>query len=170
VARPRIEWPDDPRPPRKLRHARFGGTVRGCHDARIAARAALLISSVLAILIVGATAGAQAATGPPTLAALLRSDASAKELAHTAQTAAEVYATEHDGSYAGLTVARAAKLLPGLRRSATARLIFISAHASSFRLTARSDLTSQRFSIAVGPSGKVKRTCSIGLACPTGAW
>ena len=35
-------------------------------------------------------------------------DASAKELARTAQTAAETYSTDHNGSYAGMTAERAA--------------------------------------------------------------
>jgi hypothetical protein len=128
------------------------------------------VSGAVALAVAGAPAGAPAAAGTPTLAALLRSDASAKELAHTAQTAAEVYATEHDGSYAGLTVARVVKLLPSLRGSTTAKLVSIAGHRSSFRLTTRAILTRQTFSIATGPSGKVKRTCSVGLACPTGVW
>jgi hypothetical protein len=106
----------------------------------------------------------------PTLTALVRSVTSAQELARTAQTTAETYATDHYGSYAGLTLVKAERIEPSLRRSTNAKLVSIVGHASSYRLATRALLTRQTFSIAMGPSGKVKRRCTVGLGCPTGVW
>jgi ribosomal protein S8E len=138
-------------------------------------RAAVVVAAVAVLAAFVAGGGSAAATnvlraGQPTLAALVRSDASAKELARTAQTVAEVYATEHNGSYAGLTIAKAERIEPSLKRTTNAKLILMLGHTSSFRLTTRAVLTRQTFSISVGPSGRVKRRCSAGLTCTSGAW
>jgi ribosomal protein S8E len=136
-------------------------------------RPAVMVMPLLAAFV-GDGGSAVATTlpraGQPTLAALVRSDASAKELARTAQTVAEVYAVDHNGSYAGLTIAKAERIEPSLRRSTNAKLISVLGHTNSFRLTTSSVLTRQTFSISVGPSGKVKRRCSVGLTCASGAW
>jgi len=61
-----------------------------------------LIELLVVILIIGALA---AIAIPSFLNQTNKAtDAAAKELAHTAQIAAESYATDHNGSYAGLTV------------------------------------------------------------------
>ena len=43
-------------------------------------------------------------------------DASAKELARTAETTAETYATDHEGGYAGMTVEELQKYESGLTK------------------------------------------------------
>jgi hypothetical protein len=117
----------------------------------------------------GARSGLRASS--PTVTALLRSDTYAQELARTAQTVAETYFTDSKyGSYAGLTVAKAERIEPFLRGSTNAKLVSISGHSNSYRLTTRALLTRQTFSIAMGPSGKIKRRCTIGLECPAGVW
>src|ERR1700760_1233746 len=45
-------------------------------------------------------------------------DASAKELARTAQTAAETYSTDHNGSYAGMTAAGLQTVEPTIQTAA----------------------------------------------------
>ncbi len=67
-----------------------------------------LIELLVVILIIGILA---AIAIPSFLSQKSKAtDASAKELARTAQTTAETYATDHGGNYAGLSVGRTAGL------------------------------------------------------------
>ncbi len=130
------------------------------------ARVVFATVALVAAAVASSSAGARSAlrVSSPTLAALLGSDTYAQELARTAQTVAETYFTDSRyGSYAGLTVAKAERIEPPLRGSTYA-------HTNSYRLTTRALLTRQTFSIATGPSGKVKRRCTVGLECPAGVW
>jgi hypothetical protein len=130
---------------------------------------------VLAVLAVPAGGAAAAATvarpaSAPTTAAVLRSDASAKEQARTAETIAATYAVEHRGSFKGLTVAKMERIEPSLRSSSVSKLVSVIAHTTSFRVTARSELTHETFSIIWSPSGRVTMKCSPGIGCSRGEW
>jgi hypothetical protein len=130
--------------------------------------AAMLAASVAGGEVAAATAASP--TSKPTLAAVLRSDASAKEEARTAETIAATYSVEHGGSFKGLTVAKIERLDPSARSSKISRLVSVTAHATSFRLTTRSQLTRETFSIIWSPSGKVTMSCSAGVGCTDGTW
>jgi len=64
----------------------------------------------------------------------------------------------------------ATRIEPSLRGSTDAKLVSMSGHTNSYRLTVRALLTRQTFSIASGPSRKIKRRCTVGLGCPAGVW
>ena len=75
-----------------------------------------LIELLVVILIIGILA---AIAIPSFLSQKSKAtDASAKELARTAQTTAETYATDHGGNYTGMTIANCR---PMRRRSSPAR-------------------------------------------------
>src|SRR6201992_3215123 len=72
-----------------------------------------LIELLVVILIIGILA---AIAIPSFLSQKSKAtDASAKELARTAQTTAETYATDHEGSYEGLTAAKLKEYEPSIQ-------------------------------------------------------
>lgn len=100
-------------------------------------------------------------------------DAAAKELAHAAQVAAETYATDHSGSYAGLTPAvvhsyeASIQITPG---HGNAYISAATGSATGYTVTATST-TGDRFSIS-RKGGAITRTCtppSVG-GCSHGTW
>jgi hypothetical protein len=132
--------------------------------------------AVVAVLAAPAGGGAVAVAtvarpaSTPTAAAVLRSDASAKDQARTAETIAATYSVEHRGSFKGLTVAKIERIEPSLRSSSLSKLVSVVAHTTSFRVTTRSVLTRETFSIIWSPSGRVTMKCSPGLGCNGGEW
>lgn len=143
-------------------------SVRDNGALRVLAATAVL--AVAAIPARGASAAPTRSSPAPSRAAMLQSDASAKEEARTAQTTAEVYAVLHDGGYAGLTLAKLDRLEPTLRTAGKAKLVAVSGHTTGFSVTVRAAVTRQTFSISLKPSGKVVRTCTGQLECARGVW
>ncbi|HWJ49713.1 MAG TPA: type II secretion system protein [Solirubrobacteraceae bacterium] len=95
-------------------------------------------------------------------------DASAKELARTAQTTAETYATDHNGEYTELN-GEGAKKLHEYESSLAASsgeakggsyISAVSATASSYTVTATAANTGDTFSVERNSSGVISRTCS----------
>jgi len=103
-------------------------------------------------------------------------DASAKELAHTAQVAAETYATDHNGSYASLT--------PAALQSEEASIVIASGTSNAYVVSATGTATG--YAITVAPArpsetftvtragGTVTRTCTPSSGahggCLNGTW
>ncbi len=104
-------------------------------------------------------------------------DASAKELARTAQTVAETYATDHNGFYEAVagtsfTVADLVGIEPTIQTTSASANAYLDPTAantfstpSSYQVTTISVPTNDTFTIARSSTGIVARTCTI----PTGA-
>jgi type IV pilus assembly protein PilA len=95
-------------------------------------------------------------------------DASAKELARTAQTTAETYATDHGGSYEGLTEKTLAKYETGLAEcpakvSEQTNACFLSAKAieenKGYEVVTRASNTGDEFTITRNKEGTISRAC-----------
>jgi type IV pilus assembly protein PilA len=90
-------------------------------------------------------------------------DASAKELARTAQTASETYATDHNGSYTGLTAAALQSVEPTIQIAAANNNAYISnvtnVSATGYTVTATSNSTNT-YSITRNSDGTTSRTCT----------
>ncbi|HEX3909531.1 MAG TPA: type II secretion system protein [Solirubrobacteraceae bacterium] len=89
-------------------------------------------------------------------------DASAKELARTAQTTAESYATENNGSYVGLEPSKLntlEKSIPIVSSANTAWIGAASGTATGYVVTATASSTGDTFTIT-NAAGVVSRTCS----------
>jgi type IV pilus assembly protein PilA len=109
------------------------------------------------------------------------SDASAKSVARTAQTAAETIATDNNGSYAtigavpaaGVAVLKAVEVAINTGVNDDARLTAAVGSADTYSVTATSVPTNSTFTIARSNVGAVTRTClpvSTG-GCPAdGTW
>ncbi|HYM44988.1 MAG TPA: type II secretion system protein [Solirubrobacteraceae bacterium] len=107
-------------------------------------------------------------------------DASAKELARTAQTTAETYATDHNGSYLNMNAKELNKIEPSIQIGAGNNNAFLDentgvtgATATAYKVTATST-NGDTFSIE-NNGGVVSRTCtSAGTnkgGCPsTNSW
>ena len=104
-------------------------------------------------------------------------DASAKEMARSAQTAMETYATDHNGDYTGATTTVLNSIEPTLNitNAAQAELITASGATTGYTVVARAPVTSDAFTI-VNASGAVTRACSVGSGsgspggCTGGSW
>ena len=104
-------------------------------------------------------------------------DASAESLTHTAQTAAEAYAADHNGSYAGLTAATLSQYEPTIQTTAGSGTAYVSgvanASAIGYTITAAPATGSERFSVTRS-NGLTTRTCTptIGVqgGCTNGSW
>lgn len=94
-------------------------------------------------------------------------DASAKELARTAETTAETYATDHEGNYKGLSIAELTKYETGLKEcpTGTPTEACISAAApvgtnyEGYKVTAKAANTKDEFTIEKNTEGNIVRTC-----------
>ena len=132
-----------------------------------------LIELLVVILIIGILA---AIAIPSFLSQKSKAtDASAKELARTAQTTAETYATDHEGSYEGLTAAKLKEYEPSIQIAAGNNNAYISAVAATgttYEVTAKS-VSNDTFTIKRNAEGIVTRTCfqaSGSKGCPNGSW
>ena len=101
------------------------------------------------------------------------SDASAKELARTAQTTAETYATDHNGEYTGLSVAELKAVEPTIQTAAGGGNAYISGvsgvSATGYTVTATST-NGDTFSIT-NSAGAVSRACTgAGGGCTASTW
>jgi type IV pilus assembly protein PilA len=95
-------------------------------------------------------------------------DASAKEMARTAETTAETYSTDHNGEYAELNTEGPKKLHeyePSIAASSAeakggAYVSAVAATSNTYTVTATAANTGDTFSIARNSSGEINRTCS----------
>jgi type IV pilus assembly protein PilA len=99
-------------------------------------------------------------------------DASAKELARTAQTTAETYATEHNGEYGSMTVAALKAIEPSINESSTNGEAYLSgvtveAGNKGYEVTATANNTKDTFTIKRTSAGVVTRSCK-GTASQSG--
>ena len=99
-------------------------------------------------------------------------DAGAKEMAHTAQVAMETYATDHNGSYNGATVALLKGIEPTVPSAPAAGqmgLTINSAGANSYDFTVTAQSTGHTFSV-VNTAGTMTYPCTVAGqgGCPSG--
>jgi type IV pilus assembly protein PilA len=91
-------------------------------------------------------------------------DASAKELARTAETTAETYGTDHNGSYAGLTLTIMNQYEATIQTAASggnAYLVSVTPDGTGLGYTVTSASTStNQFSIKRADDGSISRTCT----------
>jgi type IV pilus assembly protein PilA len=100
-------------------------------------------------------------------------DASAKELARTAQTTAETYSTENSGSYLNLTTAKLKEIEPSIQTVAGNNNAYVvvtgTPTATSYKVTATST-SGDTFAIE-NNAGTVSRTCTgTGGGCNGSSW
>jgi type IV pilus assembly protein PilA len=105
------------------------------------------------------------------------SDASAKELARTAQTAAETISTDNNGDYTTVsptTLNEIEKSIPIATSTSSAYLSAASGSTTGYIVTAKAEPTGDTFTIT-NASGVVTRTCVAASTsnkggCATGSW
>ncbi len=96
-------------------------------------------------------------------------DASAKELARTAQTTAETYATDHGGSYTGISTEELAKYETGLQLCGTKtpaeqtnacfKEAGVESSGAGYKVVTRAANSGDEFTIVRNASGEISRTC-----------
>jgi type IV pilus assembly protein PilA len=99
-------------------------------------------------------------------------DAAAKSQVRTAQTAIETYATDHNGSYTGATLANLQEYEPTLKDVSAAKLAVTASGATGYTLDSESVATKDHF-IVTNAAGATTRTCTppkVGTGCSTGTW
>ena len=107
------------------------------------------------------------------------SDASAKELARTAETTTETYAIDHSGTYEGLSRTVLHEYEPTIQTAAgSGNAYLINAEpeeeGKGYKVTATST-NGDAFSIEKNANGTVIRTCAVKAGnskggCPNGTW
>ncbi len=99
-------------------------------------------------------------------------DASAKELARTAETTAETYATDHEGGYAGMTTGELQKYETGLKSCPpTSNACFLeskSPSATEYTVVTKAANTEDEFTIHRTAAGLIERKCASKKAPKTG--
>ncbi len=129
-----------------------------------------LIELLTVLLIIGILA---AIAIPSFLAQTQKAnDAAAKVLARTAQTAAESYSTDHNGSYSGISIAELRAVEPALKETKAAELVSAKqlGAGKGYLVEAKSVATGNKYGIEHAPSGAVARTCAPENSggCPAG--
>jgi len=99
-------------------------------------------------------------------------DASAKEMARTAQTTAETYATDHEGKYEGLTTKimhEYESSIPENEKAANggAWLEEPKGEAAAYEVTAVAANTKDKFTVKRNAQGEITRECNVGVAKAT---
>jgi type IV pilus assembly protein PilA len=100
-------------------------------------------------------------------------DASAKELARSAQTAAETYATDHSGSYSGMTAASLNSIEPtipldsGTPAGSRAFLSTVTSSATGYTVTTTS-VNNNTFSVTRDDQGNITHACTTSGGAASG--
>lgn len=92
------------------------------------------------------------------------SDSSAETMAQTAQTAAETYATENEGSYVGLATEGIKKLQaiePTLKEKQGVELSAVTGTATTYKVTAKASATGDEFAVERTAAGEFNRPCKV---------
>jgi type IV pilus assembly protein PilA len=166
---------------------RSGGTRRryvehnGAKGTRVRARLKGLARedgfTIIELLVVVLIIGILAAIAIPSFLnqTTKATDASAKELAHSAQIAAESYATDNSGSYAGLTPGGLEQYDQTIQTSATSGNAYVKsvskANTNGYTINVLSANGTDTFTIDRS-GGQISRTCqpaNVG-GCVDGSW
>jgi type IV pilus assembly protein PilA len=136
-----------------------------------------LIELLVVILIIGVLA---AIAIPSFLSQKNKaSDATARELARSASQAAETYATDHGGLYAGLVAATLHEYEPAIQLASTPNNAWISVgeareSGKGYIVTAVAPTSGDTFTITKKENGETTRTCKAETSntsgCTTGSW
>ena len=100
-------------------------------------------------------------------------DASAKVQARTLQTAMETAATDANGSYEGVTLARLQEIEPTLKDESSNVPKVNTAEKEAFEVQSENKTTGDKFKIARNAEGVVTRKCTTkgkGACPPSGEW
>jgi type IV pilus assembly protein PilA len=97
-------------------------------------------------------------------------DGTAKAQVRSAETAAETYATDHNGEYKGLEPAKLKEVEPTLGDEGSAKLIKAEAKAGGFLVQSEAVKTKSKYTIEHNAGGEVSRRCEPQQTggCPTG--
>ena len=105
------------------------------------------------------------------------SDASAKELARTAQTTSETIATDNNGSYEKVGTVELNKVEPTIPIAVSTTSAYLSAATpietnKGYEVTATAQPSGDKFTIIRRETGVVERTCTTSGkgGCPNGSW
>jgi type IV pilus assembly protein PilA len=96
-------------------------------------------------------------------------DAAAKTIVRTAQTAMETFATDNNGSYAGVA-ANGAELraIEEVLNDAPAGSLAVVSNANTYSLTVTSAPSPRTFTVSRAANGSVSRTCALNGAADRG--
>jgi prepilin-type N-terminal cleavage/methylation domain-containing protein len=97
-------------------------------------------------------------------------DSTAKAQARTAETAAEVFSTDHNGEYKGINMAELKSIEPALKDKASAQLVKAEEKEGGFLVESESINTKNKFAIERNTAGQINRTCTTEKSggCPAG--
>ena len=137
--------------------------------------------TLIEILVVVFIIGVLAAIAIPSLLSQQSKsyDAVAKEVARNGETAAETYATEHEGKYDSLNVEAVHQDDPTIQTAAGGKNAYLSVAESKesgrgYVLTAIAAQSGDSFTVTRKENGEVLRTCTRGSSdeagCKTGTW
>ena len=98
-------------------------------------------------------------------------DASAKELARTAETTAETYSTDHEGGYLNLSTAELKKYetgLPSCPDTSSACLLNATGTATTYTVETEAANSKDKFLISRSATGEITRECKSTTGSKTG--